>query len=122
MSELPYRPNVGIMVLNGDNKVWIGHRANKQGTEYALSDTFWQMPQGGIDADEDPEPAALRELYEETGISTVSLLEATPDWIHYDFPPGIPAKIGKKYRGQKQKWFAYRFLGDSSEIRINTTA
>ncbi len=119
MAELPYRPNVGILVLNHENRVWIGHRANKKGTEYALSDTFWQMPQGGIDEGEDAELAARRELYEETGISSILPLDATPEWIRYEFPPGVPAKIATKFRGQKQKWFAYRFTGDESEIRIN---
>lgn len=114
-----YRPNVGIMVLKGDGKVWVGHRANKKGTEYANSDTFWQMPQGGIDEGEDAQAAALRELYEETGIKSVTLLDQTDDWIAYDFPPGIPAKISTKYRGQKQMWFVYRFEGDETEIQIN---
>lgn len=121
MTELSttYRPNVGVMVLNQHGQVWVGHRANKKGTEYANSDTFWQMPQGGIDEGEDAQAASLRELYEETGMKSVTLLDKTEDWIKYDFPPGIPAKIAAKHRGQKQKWFVYRFEGDESEIQIN---
>jgi len=118
-STLPYRPNVGIMVINHAGKVWCGHRANTSDTEYANSSRLWQMPQGGVDKNEDPQTASLRELYEETGIKSVSLLDATENWITYDFPQGIPRKISDKYRGQKQKWFAYRFEGDDSEIQIS---
>ncbi len=118
-AKLPYRPNVGIMVLNDKGNVWVGRRANIKDTEYEHSSALWQMPQGGIDSDEDPEKAARRELYEETGMSNVVLLDSTDGWIHYDFPPGITRRIAEKYAGQKQKWFAYRFVGDDSEIRIN---
>ncbi len=119
MKKLPYRPNVGIMVLNRVGKVWCGHRANTGGTEYENSLQLWQMPQGGIDESEDPQKAALRELYEETGMKTVSLLAQTDDWISYDFPADVAHKISSKYSGQKQMWFAYRFEGDDSEIQIN---
>jgi putative (di)nucleoside polyphosphate hydrolase len=117
---LPYRPCVGIMVLNRAGFVWTGHRLAEGNTEYDGSPQLWQMPQGGIDKDEDPLPAARRELYEETGIETVSLLAEAPGWITYDLPRelvGIGLK--GKYRGQAQKWFAFRFGGNESEIRIS---
>lgn len=117
---LPYRPCVGVMVLNRAGLVWAGHRIAEPDSEMAGTDKLWQMPQGGIDKGEDPLPAALRELYEETGIRSVSLLAEAPGWIHYDLPAdkvGIAFK--GKFRGQKQKWFAFRFEGDESEIAIN---
>ena len=118
--SLPYRPCVGIIVVNSQGLVWAGRRIAETDSEMAGSDKLWQMPQGGIDEGEDPLPAALRELYEETGIRTVSLLAEAPDWIHYDLPEhqvGIAFK--GRYRGQKQRWFAFRFEGDDSEIAIN---
>lgn len=118
-SKKPYRPNVGIMVLNTEGKVWVGHRANTIGKEFESNNQLWQMPQGGIDAGEDPEPAARRELYEETGIKSIELIDFTEDWILYDFPEGLSKKISEKFAGQKQKWFVYRFSGDDSEIQIN---
>lgn len=117
---LPYRPCVGIMVLNRAGLVWAGHRIPVGNSEYDGSPQLWQMPQGGIDAGEDPLPAAKRELYEETGMQTVTLLAEAPGWINYDLPPqlvGIGLK--GKYRGQTQKWFAFRFEGDEREIAIN---
>lgn len=118
-SELPYRPCVGIMVLNKDGLVWTGHRLSIGNSEYDGNAQLWQMPQGGIDEGEDAESAAKRELYEETGISSVELIEATEDWLTYDLPKHlIGIGLKGKYRGQKQRWFAYRFLGSDSEIRI----
>lgn len=117
---LPYRRCVGIMVLNRDNQVWAGRRIVGADSEMAGTDKLWQMPQGGIDRGEDPLPAALRELYEETGMRTVTLLAEAPNWINYDLPPemvGIALK--GKFRGQTQRWFAFRFEGDESEIAIN---
>ncbi len=118
--DLPYRPCVGIMVLNAKGLVWVGRRLPIGNSEYDGSPQLWQMPQGGIDADEEPYPAALRELYEETGIRTVSPLAETPGWVHYDLPPALMGiGLKGKYRGQRQKWFALRFEGDESEIAIN---
>lgn len=118
--SLPYRPCVGIMVLNKDGLVWAGKRIVLPDSEMSGTDKLWQMPQGGIDKDEDALPAALRELYEETGMKTVSLLEEAPEWINYDLPADLLGVALKgKYRGQKQKWFAFRFEGDESEIAIN---
>ena len=116
---LPYRPCVGIMVLNAGGLVWTGRRIAEENSEYDGSPQLWQMPQGGIDKDEVPLPAARRELYEETGIETVTLLAEAPRWVTYDLPPhlvGIGLK--GKFRGQRQKWFAFRFDGDDHEIRI----
>jgi putative (di)nucleoside polyphosphate hydrolase len=116
---LPYRPCVGIMVLNRNSLVWVGRRIAEGSSEYDGSPQLWQMPQGGIDRDEDPLPAAFRELREETGMHSVSLLAEAPGWIDYDLPRelvGIGLK--GKYRGQTQKWFAFRFEGDEGEISI----
>ena len=117
---LPYRPCVGIMVLNAAGHVWAGRRIALADSEMAGTEQLWQMPQGGIDKGEDPLPAALRELYEETGMRTVSLLAEAPEWINYDLPPHLVGIALKgKYRGQTQRWFAFRFEGDESEIAIN---
>ncbi|MBS3649863.1 RNA pyrophosphohydrolase [Pseudaminobacter sp. 19-2017] len=117
---LPYRPCVGIMVLNRDGLVWTGRRIPKPDSEFADTPMLWQMPQGGIDEGEDPYPAALRELYEETGIRSVSLLAEAPYWIKYDLPEHLVGVAFKgKYRGQTQKWFALRFEGDDGEVQIN---
>ena len=117
---LPYRPCVGIMVLNADGLVWSGRRLEEGNTEYAGDPPLWQMPQGGIDKDEDPLPAARRELYEETGITSVELIEAAPRPVRYDLPAHVMGTgLKGKYRGQEMQWFAFRFVGDESEIRIN---
>ncbi len=117
---LPYRPCVGIMVLNRDGLVWAGRRIALADSEMAGTDRLWQMPQGGIDKGEDPLPAARRELYEETGMRTVSLLAETPGWINYDLPAHLVGIALKgRFRGQTQKWFAFRFEGRESEIAID---
>lgn len=118
--SLPYRRCVGVMLVNAAGKVWIGHRTTTNNTEYSGSAKLWQMPQGGIDKGEDAGAASLRELYEETGVSSVSLLGQTEDWLLYDLPDNlIGIGLKGKFRGQKQKWFAYRFEGDEAEIRIS---
>ena len=116
IEALPYRPNVGIMLVNADGLVFTAQRADRPaGTE------AWQMPQGGIDAGEAPRAAALRELEEETGVSAdlVEIVAETPDWITYDLPPELIGKLWKgRWRGQKQKWFLMRFLGRDAQIDI----
>jgi putative (di)nucleoside polyphosphate hydrolase len=117
---LPYRPCVGMMVLNREGLVWVGRRIAGTDSEMAGTEKLWQMPQGGIDEGEDPLPAALRELHEETGIRTVSLLAEAPDWVYYDLPDHLVGVALKgRYRGQKQRWFAFRFEGEESEIAID---
>ena len=114
--SLPYRPCVGIMVLNRTGRVFIGRR---DGPEHVDATHAWQMPQGGVDPGEDPWPAALRELYEETNIRSVEKLGEIEDWLTYDIPREIVGEAWKgKYRGQTQKWFALRFTGEESEIDI----
>jgi len=119
-ATLPYRPCVGVMVLNPAGLVWVGRRIPEPDGEMSRTDSLWQMPQGGIDKGEDAWPAALRELYEETGMKSVSRLAELPDWLPYDLPPELVGVAFKgRYRGQTQKWFALRFEGSESEIRIN---
>jgi putative (di)nucleoside polyphosphate hydrolase len=115
--DKPYRPNVGIALFDGDGRVLIGHRFKHDGPEYILPGFEWQMPQGGIDPNEDPRPAAERELYEETGVTSIAYLGETAGWLTYDFPPydGPPHRLAK-FRGQRQKWFALRFTGRDDEI------
>ncbi|NVK33893.1 MAG: RNA pyrophosphohydrolase [Rhodobacteraceae bacterium] len=106
------------MVLNDKGQVWIGQRDDGAGkSDYQYS---WQMPQGGIDPDEDPRLAALRELYEETSIKSVSVIGEIEDWLSYDYPEEVRknSSRGKKHRGQAQKWYALRFEGDESEINV----
>jgi putative (di)nucleoside polyphosphate hydrolase len=115
--SLPYRPCVGVMVLNPAGRVFIGRRLD--GPEHVDAAHDWQMPQGGVDPDEDPWRAALRELYEETNIRSVGRLGEIEDWLSYDIPRAIAGRAWKgKYRGQRQKWYALRFTGDESEIDI----
>lgn len=117
--DLPYRRNVGIMLLNHDGLIFMGRRKNDSGPEHVDDIHSWQMPQGGIDEDEDPHAAAIRELQEETGVVSISLLAEAPEWLTYDLPPDIAMKAWKgRYRGQTQKWFAFRFEGSDSEINI----
>jgi putative (di)nucleoside polyphosphate hydrolase len=116
-SSLPYRPCAGMTVLNREGLVFVGRRAG--GPEHVDATHVWQMPQGGIDDDEDPYKAALRELYEETNIRSVEKLGEIADWLTYDLPPELVGLAWKgKYRGQKQKWFAFRFTGEEREINI----
>ncbi|MEX0851681.1 MAG: RNA pyrophosphohydrolase [Bauldia sp.] len=115
---LPYRPCVGAAVFNRDGLVWIGLRSDVEAEGEGEGD-WWQMPQGGLDKAEEPYKAALRELYEETSITSVTLLREAPGWFTYDLPPElIPQSWGGRYRGQTQKWFALRFTGNESEIDV----
>jgi putative (di)nucleoside polyphosphate hydrolase len=118
--SLPYRPCVGVMLLNRDGLVWCGKRIAEPDSEAAGTKLLWQMPQGGIDEGENPRMAATRELYEETGVRSASFLAEAPKWIKYDLPDHLLGVAFKgKYRGQVQRWFALRFEGDEKEIRIN---
>ena len=118
-NALAYRPCVGIMVLNRDGLIWIGRRSDAT-NEAEGRGAWWQMPQGGIDASEPPEAAALRELFEETRLRSVEIIAEHPSWLTYDLPPDLVGKAwGGRYRGQKQKWFAARHLGPDGEVDIN---
>jgi putative (di)nucleoside polyphosphate hydrolase len=111
---LPYRPCVGMMLLNKENKVFVGKRID-------TTQEAWQMPQGGVDKGEDIEKAALRELEEEIGTNNAEIIDQTTSWLYYDLPEHLLGKAWKgKYRGQKQMWFLMRFLGEGSEINIHT--
>ncbi len=115
--SLPYRPCAGICVINRDGLVFIGRRTG--GPEHLDAKHAWQLPQGGIDEGEDPYPAALRELFEESNIRSVEKIGEIKDWLIYDLPAELVGHAwGGKYRGQKQKWYALRFTGDESEIDI----
>ena len=119
--KLPYRPCVGVMVLNRAGHAFIGRRLG--GPEHVDEVHIWQMPQGGIDKGEDPYPAALRELHEETNIRSVEKLGEIKEWLTYDLPRAVAHQAWKgKYRGQTQKWFALRFTGDEREIDVENPA
>ncbi|MFT6579604.1 MAG: RNA pyrophosphohydrolase [Alphaproteobacteria bacterium] len=109
----PYRPCVGIMLLNNEGLVFVGNRIDTPGAH-------WQMPQGGIDPDEAPSDAAMRELHEETGITNAEIIAQTDRLFRYDLPVALSQRVwGGRFRGQEQHWFAIRFLGDDSEIRLD---
>lgn len=121
MNLSDYRPCVGIMLINKAGLVFIGRRRNKALREHVAPNHEWQMPQGGIDDQEDAFIAAKRELLEETGVSSVSLLAEASDWFAYDLPQDIAQEAWKgRYKGQRQKWFALRFEGDETEINIDS--
>ena len=110
--NLPYRKGVGMMVFNNDKKIFVGKRIDNQ--------KAWQMPQGGVDENEDCFSAARRELYEETGIQSIRVIEKSKEKYTYDLPEYLLGKIWKgKYKGQKQRWFLIKFLGPDSEINLN---
>ena len=123
MNELPFRPCVGIMLINAQGLVFVGRRRNKKLREHVAPGQEWQMPQGGIDEGEDPFEAALRELREETNVTSVSLIAEAPEWFSYELPKDVAKQAWKgRYRGQTQKWFAFRFEGEESEINIHDPA
>ena len=110
--NLPYRKGVGMMVFNDDKKIFVGKRIDNQ--------KAWQMPQGGVDENEGCLSAAKRELYEETGIHSIRIIEKSKEKYTYDLPEYLLGKIWKgKYKGQKQRWFLIKFLGPDSEINLN---
>ncbi|HVZ02054.1 MAG TPA: RNA pyrophosphohydrolase [Dongiaceae bacterium] len=110
--ERPYRRGVGVALFNDQGKVFVAQRLDSPGPA-------WQMPQGGIDKDEAPIDAAWRELHEETGVKSARFLAESRDWLRYDLPPELAASLWKgRYRGQEQKWYAFRFTGPESEIDI----
>jgi putative (di)nucleoside polyphosphate hydrolase len=114
MSRLPYRHGVGLMLFNRDGRVWVGQRLDQP------AGAGWQMPQGGIDAGETPEQAAMRELTEEIGTGKAEIIAESRDWLTYDLPPELVGVAWKgRYRGQRQKWFALRFLGEDADIDID---
>lgn len=116
IARLPYRPCAGVMLLNRDGHVFVGQRIDNP-------TDAWQMPQGGVDKGEDPRQAALRELWEETGIAAdhVTVEAETRDWLPYDLPHDLVPRIWKgRYRGQEQKWFLMRFHGADSDVNIAT--
>lgn len=122
VSLYAYRPCVGVMVINGAGKVWMGLRADAPDDAEGPGE-WWQMPQGGINEDEEIEAAALRELFEETGIVSVEILGRTADWLLYDLPLELQGKAwGGRYKGQRQMWFAVRFTGNDSEVNIDPPA
>ena len=113
-NELPLRLGVGIALLNHENKVFVGKRIDNPANS-------WQMPQGGVDKNEDLLQAAKRELKEETNIKTIAVIKELNEWLTYDLPENLLGKLWKgKYRGQKQKWFIMKFLGKNDEINIKT--
>ena len=115
-NSLPYRPCVGVMLINAQGQILAGLRKDSTATA-------WQMPQGGIDDGEKPRKAALRELWEETGITDdlVEFIGKSHDWVTYDLPPELLGRVwGGKYRGQRLKWFLYRYLGRDDQVNIHT--
>ena len=110
----PYRPCVGIMLINSVNQIFVGQRIDNHGDE-------WQMPQGGIDAGETPIEAGFREMHEEIGTNKAELLCEHPEWLSYNIPEGLANQLWDgKYRGQTQKWLAFRYIGDDADINIAT--
>lgn len=116
---LPYRDCAGIALFNARGEVFVGRRAPDDGLDRSEVDAPWQMPQGGIDRGEDPRRAAERELFEETNVASIRLIAEAPEWIHYDLPDeALGWALKGKYRGQRQRWFAFELTGPDSEIDV----
>ncbi|MEO8714095.1 MAG: RNA pyrophosphohydrolase [Acetobacteraceae bacterium] len=116
--SLPYRPNVGAVLFNRAGLVFVARRADLPNAEGAPGG--WQLPQGGIDADEDPRAAVLRELAEEIGTDRAEIIAEHPDWLTYELPASLLGRaLGGRFRGQRQRWFALRFTGTDSDIRLD---
>jgi putative (di)nucleoside polyphosphate hydrolase len=114
VADLPYRPGVGLMLINDARQVFVARRID-------TAEDAWQMPQGGIDEGENPEEAALRELKEEIGTDNAEIIAASAEWVTYDLPVYLVSKVWKgRYRGQKQKWFLLRFKGSDDEIDLES--
>jgi len=117
-AALPYRRNVGAVLFNAAGRILVARRADLPNAEGAAGG--WQLPQGGIDEDEDPRQAIFRELQEEIGTADAEIIGEYPGWLQYDLPEALIGKAFKgKYRGQRQLWFALRFLGKDSDIRLD---
>ena len=118
MTDKPYRLNVGAVLFNSEGRVLVARRADVPNA-FEGPPGGWQLPQGGIDANEDPRQAVLRELEEEIGTRDAEIIAEYPDWLTYDFPLGLTAALAQRYRGQRQRWFALRFRGRDSDIRLD---
>jgi putative (di)nucleoside polyphosphate hydrolase len=117
--EMPYRDCAAGAIFNRDGKVFVASRLPETGDDQSEVDAPWQMPQGGIDPGEDPLPAARREVFEETNISSLRLIAEAPEWIYYDLPDAaLGIALKGKYRGQRQRWFAFAFTGHDDEIDV----
>lgn len=117
-SSLPYRPNVGAALFDGEGRIFVARRADRPNAEGFAGG--WQLPQGGIDAGEDPAAAVMRELAEEIGTSKAVIIGEHPDWLTYDLPLELLGRtLGGRYRGQRQRWFALRFTGRDSDVRLD---
>jgi putative (di)nucleoside polyphosphate hydrolase len=118
MSLLPYRPNVGAVLFNQDGRIFVARRADMPNAEGPAGG--WQLPQGGIDEGEDPRVAVFRELDEEIGTTKAEIIAEHPDWLTYELPPDLLGIAWRgRYRGQRQRWFALRFTGEDSDIRLD---
>ncbi len=118
---MPYRPCVGVALVNHGGEAFIGHRKSKRDDE-ALDGRSWQMPQGGIDKGEEPLTAARRELWEETNVRSIEFIAELPRWLNYDLPEGARGRWSGRYRGQTQRWFLFRFVGEEKEIDVRRPA
>ena len=121
IEDLPYRRCAGVALINRDGAAFVGRR-KKTRDAGPLAGHEWQMPQGGIDDGEEPFEAAMRELYEETNVSSATLIAEAPQWLSYDLPDEARGRWRGRYRGQTQKWFLLRFVGEESEIDIDRPA